>query len=78
MRLAAFQEAVVIWLKGTFNDHIIYDRLERGDRLLEETLELLQSGDYPRDRVITILDYTYGRPKGDPMQELGADPLPPS
>ncbi|KOA98625.1 hypothetical protein AE929_09535 [Xanthomonas arboricola] len=44
---------------------------ERGDRLLEEVLELLQSHGYDRTRVATLVDYVYGRPVGEPAQEVG-------
>jgi hypothetical protein len=72
MKLAELQVAVVQWLKGTFTEHIEMDRLERGDRLLEETLELLQSGGYPQERIAVLANYVYTRPAGEPMQELGS------
>ena len=54
-----------------FGPVIPYDKLERGDRLLEEVLELLQSGDYPTQRISALTDYVYGRDKGEPAQEAG-------
>ena len=58
-------------MRECFGDVIPFDRLERGDRLLEEVLELLQSGDYPPERVAALRDYVWGRPIGEPAQEVG-------
>lgn len=66
-----FQARVEPWLLECFGAEIAGDKLERGDRLLEEVLELLQSGDYPPERVAALTRYTYDRPKGEPHQELG-------
>jgi hypothetical protein len=66
-----FQKLVGKWMEKTFH-HLLYrNRIERGDRLLEEVLELLQSHDYPPERVTTLVEYVYNRPKGDPKQEVG-------
>lgn len=72
MRLAAFQVAVARWLNSTFTKHIVYDRTERGDRLLEETLELLQASGYDHKRVAILVDYVWSHPKGELYQELGS------
>lgn len=66
-----FQARVEPWLLECFGAEIAGDKLERGDRLLEEVLELLQSGDYPPDRVAVLTDYVWGRSKGEPSQEVG-------
>ena len=39
--------------------------------MLEEVFELLQSGGYDPARVLELRDYTWGRPKGEPAQEVG-------
>lgn len=67
----SLQARVSSWCQTCFGAKIARDRLERGDRLLEEVLELLQSGDYPPERVAAIRDYTWSRPKGAPAQEVG-------
>ena len=67
----SFQDRVQPWMMACFGPEISGDKLERGDRLLEEVLELLQSGDYPRERVAALTDYVWGRPKGEPSQEVG-------
>lgn len=66
-----FQNRVKPWMHECFGPVVSADKLERGDRLLEEVLELLQSGDYPPDRVAALVQYTFGRPKGEPSQEVG-------
>lgn len=66
-----FQSRVEPWMDACFGREISMDRQERDDRLLEEVLELLQSADYPRDRINALIDYVYSRPKGEPHQETG-------
>lgn len=65
------QSRVAPWMQQCFGAEISADKLERGDRLLEEVLELLQSGDYPAERVLALRDYVWNRPKGAPHQEVG-------
>ena len=69
--VASFQERVQPWMMACFGPEISADRLERGDRLLEEVLELLQSGDYPRERIAALTDYVFDRPQGEINQEVG-------
>lgn len=66
-----FQARVQPWMMECFGPVISADRVERGDRLLEEVFELLQSGGYCPDRVSTLVDYVWGRPAGEPLQEVG-------
>lgn len=66
-----FQHRVHPWLMVCFGAEISADRLERSDRFIEEALELLQSGDYPKERIYSLIEYVYGREKGDPAQEVG-------
>lgn len=65
------QSRVQPWMMACFGPEISADRLERGDRLLEEVLELLQSGNYPPERVSALVGYVWSRPVGDPPQEVG-------
>lgn len=69
--MGSFQRRVKWWMDACFGPEISADRLERGDRLLEEVFELLRSGDYPRERIRALEEYTYSRPKGEPHQEVG-------
>jgi hypothetical protein len=66
-----FQDRVKPWMLACFGPNIPYDRTERGDRLLEEVFELLQSGGYDPARVLELRDYTWGRAPGEPRQEVG-------
>lgn len=66
-----FQSRIMPWLLECFGWDIAGDCQERGDRLLEEVLELLQSGGYDPARVSALRDYVWGRPVGEPSQEVG-------
>lgn len=69
--MPSFQERVSDWMDQCFLPSLYSNMTERGDRLLEEALELLQSKGYDRNRVATLVDYVYGRPAGEPSQEVG-------
>ena len=71
LRAENLQSRVQPWMTACFGPEISADRLERGDRLLEEVLELLQSGGYPPERVAALRDYVWSRDKGEPEQEVG-------
>jgi hypothetical protein len=66
-----FQTRVGAWMDQCFVPSLYSNMVERGDRLLEEVLELLQAHGYDRSRVGTLVDYVYGRPVGNPGQEVG-------
>lgn len=66
-----FQYRVGTWMDQCFLTSLYSNMIERGDRLLEEVLELLQSKGYDRNRVATLVDYVWSRPAGDPSQEVG-------
>lgn len=70
-RPESYQRRVKNWVLACFGAKVAADRLERGDRFLEEALELLQSGGYPKDRVAALVEYVFSRPVGDPDQETG-------
>jgi hypothetical protein len=65
------QDGVTKWMIACFGPDISADRLERGDRLLEEVFELLQSGAYPRERISALEEYVWARDIGEPHQEVG-------
>jgi len=71
MSAQSFQERVSTWMDQCFLPSLYSNMTERGDRLLEEVLELLQATGYDRSRVATLVDYVYGRPTGEPSQEVG-------
>lgn len=66
-----FQAGVSEWMGQCFLPSLYSNMTERGDRLLEEVLELLQAHGYDQGRVSTLVDYVFGRPVGDPAQEVG-------
>jgi hypothetical protein len=67
----SFQSRVLPWLMECFGAEIAADRVERCDRFIEEALELAQSLDWPKERAFALVDYVYGRPAGEPFQEVG-------
>ncbi|MDX5412873.1 MAG: hypothetical protein LPK02_07480 [Rhodobacterales bacterium] len=69
--IKTFQQRVAPWMQACFGPEISADKLERGDRFLEEALELLQSGGYPSDRVAALTRYVFNREAGEPAQEVG-------
>jgi hypothetical protein len=70
-RTTPLQSRVRQWMLACFGAEVASDKLERGDRLLEEVFELLQSGDYPSERISALEEYVFSRPKGEPFQEVG-------
>lgn len=69
--LQTFQAGVAEWMGQCFLPSLYSNITERGDRLLEEVLELLQAHGYDSARVPTLVDYVFGRPVGEPAQEVG-------
>lgn len=67
----AFQSDVAEWMGQCFLPSLSSNMTERGDRLLEEVLELLQAHGYDSARVPTLVNYVFGRPVGEPAQEVG-------
>ncbi|WP_260855657.1 hypothetical protein [Mesorhizobium amorphae] len=67
----SFQQRVQPWMMACFGQEISADKLERADRFIEEALELVQSGGYPRERVAALTDYVYSREAGEVFQEVG-------
>lgn len=71
MSKLSFQDGVAQWLLECFGPVLVADKTERADRFIEEALELVQSVGYPADRILALLSYVYGRPIGEPVQEVG-------
>lgn len=67
----SFQGDVATWMCQCFPPSLSSNMTERGDRLLEEVLELLQAHGYDSARVPTLVNYVFGRPVGEPAQEIG-------
>lgn len=70
-RFATFQHRADEWEAKAFEAMPPFDVTERGDRVLEEVLELLQAHGYDPARVAPLVDYVFSRPIGAPYQEVG-------
>ncbi len=68
---APFQARVQPWMLECFGPTIAADRIERNHRFLEEVIELVQSLGCTASEAHQLVDYTFGRPVGEPMQEVG-------
>lgn len=67
----SFQTRVQPWMLECFGPTIAADRIERNHRFLEEALELVQSLGCMASEAHQLVDYTFGRPIGEPVQEVG-------
>ena len=66
-----FQSRVQPWMMECFGPVIAADRTERNHRFLEEALELVQATGCTQSEAHQLVDYVFGRPVGDPLQEVG-------
>ncbi|MDC6128597.1 hypothetical protein PPH41_11610 [Burkholderia gladioli] len=66
-----FQARVQPWMLECFGPTIAADTIERNHRFLEEALELVQSLGCTASEAHQLVDYTFGRPIGEPAQEVG-------
>lgn len=66
-----FQTRVGGWLWACFGGKIAQDKVERNHRFLEEALELVQSLGQTKEEAHALVEYVYGRPLGQPTQEVG-------
>jgi hypothetical protein len=70
-RLPAFLDRVHAWMLETFDMETVRNKTERNHRFLEESLELVQSLGCTQAEAHMLVDYVFGRPVGEPHQELG-------
>jgi len=66
-----FQTRVQPWLIECFGPTIAGDREERNQRFMEEALELVQSCGCTASEAHKLVGYVFGRPVGEPAQEVG-------
>lgn len=66
-----FQYRVKPWMAECFGPEISGDQQERNHRFLEEALELVQACGATASEAHQLVDYVYGRPVGDKIQEIG-------
>lgn len=69
--IETFQRRVREWVVACFGADVADDRAERSHRFVEEALELVQSLGCTREDCLRLVDYVYGRPAGEPFQEVG-------
>lgn len=67
----SLQRRVQPWLMECFGPTIAADRKERNHRFLEEAVELVQACGCTASEAHQLVDYVYGRPVGEPDQEVG-------
>jgi hypothetical protein len=68
---APYQSRVAVWMSQTFSDDVRKDAIERAMRFLEEANELCQSIGLTAEQASVVTGYVYGRPVGEPSQEVG-------
>lgn len=66
-----FQSRVKPWMMTCFGEAISNDLQERNHRFLEEALELVQATGCTQSEAHQLVDYVFGRPVGEPVQEVG-------
>lgn len=66
-----FQQRVQPWLLECFGAEIAGDKKERNHRFLEESVELVQANGCTASEAHQLVDYVFGRPVGEPAQEVG-------
>lgn len=66
-----YQGRVADWMMKCFGAISTGDREERNHRFVEEALELAQSLGCTADDAHKLVDYVFGRPIGEPHQEVG-------
>lgn len=69
--MSNFQDDVKDWMLACFGAEISSDKIERNHRFLEEALELVQATGCTANEAHQLVDYVYGRPTGEPLQEVG-------
>lgn len=66
-----FQACARKWFEECFSPGTLTNKRERAFRFLEEALELFQSMDCTAEEAQELVTYVFGRPVGDPYQEVG-------
>ena len=69
--ITSYQSRVEKWLEACFPLSVRLDRSERTHRFLEDALELAQANGCTRADALALVDYVFGRPSGQPAQEVG-------
>jgi len=64
------QANILQWVIRTFGEQNATLH-ERALRLMEETVELMQATGIDRGRLVNVINHVYGKPPGEPRQEVG-------
>lgn len=70
-KVLSFQARVQPWMLECFGAVIAADKMERNHRFFEEATELVQACGMTASEAHQLVDYTFGRPVGEPTQETG-------
>ena len=68
---AMYPSRVRTWMLTCFGEVVAADRGERNHRFVEEALELAQACEMPKSDAHALVEHVYGRPVGEPSQEVG-------
>lgn len=71
MPSGSFQHRVWQWVVACFPTSAHLNVQERNHRFLEEALELAQANSCTKAEALELVEYVFGRPKGDVRQEVG-------
>lgn len=66
-----FQPRCRDWAVACLDEAAVKNTRERTFRFLEEALELGQATGATREDALQLVDYVFGRPVGEPFQEVG-------
>ncbi|MEF2549081.1 hypothetical protein VQ045_18150 [Aurantimonas sp. E1-2-R+4] len=69
--ITSYQSRVEKWLEACFPQSVRSDPGERTHRFLEEALELAQANACTRADALALVEYVFGRPSGQPAEEVG-------
>jgi hypothetical protein len=64
-----FQRQWFRWMHACYPVEHINDPKENRQRFAEEAIEAMQAFDMPKEEVLAMVEYVYGREKGEPAQE---------
>lgn len=71
LRRFSFQSRVRHWLIACFGEDFDQEHHAREARFIEEAIEFFQSRGRTFEELISVANYVYSRPPGDPFQEVG-------
>lgn len=64
-------QIAVDWATRSFGREHVYNFPIRALRLAEEAVELAQAYKVPKEKMLELVEVVYGRPRGNPEQEIG-------